>query len=215
MKDIICFLTLFYIMLSISSLQGCGKGEDEAQKPATEPAATQTVVEPKADQPVVVEKETVPQETEPIKALEVQSIEQEGREDILAEEDEAVSQTSEPAAQLTEGTPVTKDIIDVITIENQGYTSDKKGPVIFSHLKHNTEYGVSCTQCHHVYKEGENLWKEGDKADKCVVCHDPVEEKDKAAKLQTAFHKNCKDCHADVNKEGKEAPSTKCGGCHG
>lgn len=190
MKDIICFLTLFYIILSMSSLQGCGKGEDVAQKTAT-------------------------QKTEPVKAVEMQSVEQEIREDILAEKDEAASQTSGPAAQLTEAAHVTQDIIDVITIENQGYTSDKKGPVIFSHLKHNMEYGISCTQCHHVYKEGENLWKEGHKVDKCVVCHDPVEKKDKAAKLQTAFHKNCKDCHADVNKEGKEAPSTKCSGCHG
>jgi hypothetical protein len=111
--------------------------------------------------------------------------------------------------------PAAQEAADVITVENQGYAADKKGPVKFSHLKHNTDYNVSCDQCHHLYMDGENQWKEGDRADKCIVCHSPLEDKDKAVKLQNAFHKNCRDCHSNVNKEGKEAPSTKCSDCHG
>jgi hypothetical protein len=155
MKNIICFVALLGIMLVISPMPGCGRGEDES-------------------------KEVVP---EPIDVTETQSAVQE--------------------------------IVDVIIIENKGYTTDKKGPVKFSHVKHNKEYEVSCVQCHHVYVDGKNLWKEGDRVDKCIVCHDPVEEKDKTVKLQSAFHKNCRDCHTEVNKEGKESPDKKCSECHG
>jgi len=202
-------------MLSLSLIQGCSKDNDEAQESATKPAATQTVVEQKADQPVMAEKEeTAPQKAEPAKTDEVQPAVKEIKEDMSAEINEVTSQASVPVAEVTEIEPAAQDVIDMITIENQGYTSDKKGPVTFSHLKHSKDYGASCIQCHHVYKDGENLWKEGDKVEKCVFCHDPVEDKDKATKLQTAFHKNCKECHTEVNKEGKDAPSAKCNECH-
>jgi len=124
--------------------------------------------------------------------------------------DDSKKAVAEPAE-----TQKAQEVAEVITIENNGYTSDKKGPVKFSHLKHSKEYKVSCAQCHHLYKEGENQWKEGDHVDKCIVCHNSSEEKDKAIKLQNAFHKNCRDCHSEANKEGKTAPSAKCSDCHG
>ena len=182
MKNIICFSILFGIILVLSTLHGCGRGEDETTKAVTEPEDTQAVVEQKAELP--------------------------------ADSNETISQTAE-TTEVTEKTSTMQEIVDVITIENQGYTSDKKGPVNFNHLKHNKEYKITCVQCHHLYQDGENMWKEGDKVDKCVVCHDPVEEKDEVIKLQSAFHKNCKDCHSEVNKEGKNAPSVKCNECHG
>ncbi|EFK07283.1 acidic cytochrome c3 family protein [delta proteobacterium NaphS2] len=101
-----------------------------------------------------------------------------------------------------------------IMIQNEGYAKDKKGPVAFDHVAH-TKAGVTCNECHHVYKKaGENTWKEGDEVQKCSECHDINEntEKDgmKVMKLQNAYHRNCKNCH----KEEKKGPYKKCNDCH-
>ena len=119
-----------------------------------------------------------------------------------------------PIPEVTETTPAVLEIIDVIMIENKVYADDRKGPVKFSHLKHSREYGASCVECHHLYQDGKNIWKEGDHVNKCVVCHDPVEEKEKAVRLQSAFHNNCRDCHTRASQEGKNAPYKKCSECH-
>jgi len=103
---------------------------------------------------------------------------------------------------------------DTVTIENKDYKKDKKRPVPLSHKKHVAEYGVTCVDCHHVYKDGKNVWKEGDHVDKCSKCHDPLkntkENGVKVMKLQNAYHKNCKNCH----KEKKKGPFKKCNECH-
>jgi Class III cytochrome C family len=103
-----------------------------------------------------------------------------------------------------------------ITIENKGYDKDKKGPVKFHHKKHSTDYKDACTDCHHDYKDGKNVWKKGDPVKKCSACHDPNEKKGKVDKLQNAYHKNCKDCHKKAVEEGrsKKAPFKKCNECH-
>lgn len=99
-----------------------------------------------------------------------------------------------------------------ITINNQVYKSKTKGTVMFHHLKHTSDYNAACTDCHHVFKDGKNVWKAGDAVQKCSECHNAEKAEGKVANLQNAFHKNCKDCH---KKSGKEtAPSTKCNGCH-
>jgi len=99
-----------------------------------------------------------------------------------------------------------------ITINNQGYKNITKGPVLFHHQKHSSDYKVACTECHHVYKDGKNVWKQGDEVKKCSVCHDPEKAQDKVLSLQNAYHTDCKECH---KKSGKDtAPSTKCNGCH-
>ncbi len=103
---------------------------------------------------------------------------------------------------------------DKLEIENKGYKKDKKRPVLFSHKKHSTEYKIACADCHHVYKAGKNVWKEGDHVDKCSKCHDlnknTEENGEKVMKLQNAFHRNCKNCH----KEKKKGPFKKCNECH-
>jgi hypothetical protein len=110
-------------------------------------------------------------------------------------------------------------------IENAGYKTDKKGHVKLSHKKHsdkeeNKGYGVTCVECHHEYKDGKNVWKEGQPVKKCAECHDPlktVKEGDtKIYKLNLAYHKNCKNCHKALLKEGKSetAPFKKCNDCH-
>ncbi|MBN1848120.1 MAG: cytochrome c3 family protein [Deltaproteobacteria bacterium] len=107
------------------------------------------------------------------------------------------------------------DIPDDVTVENQGYKKNQKGSVHLSHKKHSTEYNVACTDCHHEYKDGKNIWKEGDPVKKCVDCHNPEKSEGNIKKLQLAFHSNCKDCHKEPNKAGKKnGPTTKCNDCH-
>jgi len=113
---------------------------------------------------------------------------------------------------LAVGALTAADIPDQAKIDNKGYKSDKKGPVNLSHKKHATDYKVKCADCHHDYKDGKNVWKDGDPVKKCVACHDPEEKKGNADKAQLAYHKNCQGCHKEL--KGKEAPSKKCADCH-
>ena len=113
---------------------------------------------------------------------------------------------------LTVGVLTAADVPDVVSIENKGYKRDKKSAVELHHKKHSEDYKAACTDCHHEYKDGKNVWKEGDPVKKCSACHDP-EEKGEATKLQNAFHRNCKDCHKELNDDAK-APYRKCTGCH-
>lgn len=110
------------------------------------------------------------------------------------------------------GSLIAADVPDTINIENQGYSKDKKGAVKFSHKKHSTDYKVACTECHHDYKDGKNVWKEGEAVKKCGDCHNPLKKEGKVKKLQDAYHRNCKNCHKAL--EGKDAPYKKCNDCH-
>ena len=106
---------------------------------------------------------------------------------------------------------------DEIKLKNKGYKKDKKGSVKLSHKKHNVDYKIGCAECHHVYKDGKNVWKEGDHVDKCSKCHDPKKKnkKEKTMKLQNAYHRNCKNCHKDLAKKEKPTgPFKKCNKCH-
>ncbi len=68
----------------------------------------------------------------------------------------------------------------------------KKGPAIYSHVKHEKAGVKECKKCHH----------EGKQDDPCAKCH-------KGKKGKKAIHKNCKGCH----KKMKKGP-TKCKTCH-
>jgi len=115
---------------------------------------------------------------------------------------------------LTVGVLTAADVSDEIMIENKGYKDDKKGPVKLSHKKHSTDYKVACAECHHDYKDGKNVWKEGQPVKKCSECHDAEAKKGNTDKLQNAYHKNCKNCHKELVDKGKEAPFKKCNDCH-
>ena len=117
-------------------------------------------------------------------------------------------------AFLAVGALIAADCPVDLKIENQGYTKDKKGPVALSHKKHNEEFKIACTECHHDYKDGKNVWKDGDPVKKCVECHNPLKKEGNIDKLMNAYHKNCKDCHKEAAKDGKNAPFKKCNDCH-
>ncbi|MCK4425118.1 MAG: cytochrome c3 family protein [Deltaproteobacteria bacterium] len=108
----------------------------------------------------------------------------------------------------------------------KAYPKHKKALVTLSHAKHNVDYKITCTECHHVYQDGKNVWKEGDEVQKCEACHseakapkakegEPKLSKEEKIKKYhySAIHENCKVCHKAAVKEGKVAP-TKCTECH-
>jgi hypothetical protein len=116
-----------------------------------------------------------------------------------------------------------QEVPETITIQSTLWPQVTKGPVTFSHKKHAGEYKVTCTECHHVYKEGKNEWKEGDKVQKCQECHnEPTIQQEKKLppdqqklNLKLAFHNNCQECHKKYKKEHTDSkiPVT-CAGCH-
>ena len=116
---------------------------------------------------------------------------------------------------LAAGILTAADVPEKILIQNE-YPQDRKGPVPFNHKKHVAEYKATCTDCHHVYEGGKNVWKEGQPVKKCATCHDPAEKKGSAMKLASAFHRNCKGCHKayDAEHPGTKAPVKKCNDCH-
>ena len=116
----------------------------------------------------------------------------------------------------TAGGLVADDIPDFIELDKDVYKRNRKGPVPFEHEMHAEDYERACTECHHDYRDGENVWKEGDPVQKCKECHDPSKSKGDVKKLRLAFHKNCKGCHRALKKEGisEDAPYRKCSGCH-
>ncbi len=103
-----------------------------------------------------------------------------------------------------------------VVLDSDVYKTNRRGPVTFSHLNHAEDYEVACNQCHHEYKDGKNIWEEGDPVKKCASCHDPNRNQGNAKKLSIAYHKNCKTCHRDLAKSGasKDAPYRKCSDCH-
>ena len=123
----------------------------------------------------------------------------------------------------------TQQAPDNITMESKVYKKHKKALVNLSHKKHNVDYKTPCTECHHVYKDGKNVWKEGDAVQKCDAegCHckekapkakegeKKLSRKEKASQgfHYSAIHENCLGCHKTAAKEGKAAP-TKCAECH-
>jgi len=116
---------------------------------------------------------------------------------------------------VTVGALTAADVPDEIVISSECYKKDIKGPVKFTHKKHAEDYNIGCSECHHVYKDGKNVWKEGDPVQKCSACHDPEKRDGDVDKLKNAYHKNCKNCHKTLGKEGKPTgPYKKCNDCH-
>jgi len=54
-----------------------------------------------------------------------------------------------------------KEMPEDIVFDEEICKHNRKGPVAFSHLTHAEDYELSCTQCHHEYKDGKNVWEGG------------------------------------------------------
>ena len=117
------------------------------------------------------------------------------------------------AAAMTLAYAATKMPEKPIVIDSKGiWAKKKKTPVTFDHTKHKE---FKCTQCHHEYKDGKNVWKEGQEVKKCDQCH-KLKKQGKIVKLENAYHHKCRDCHKKLAKErGKDKTGpTSCNGCH-
>ena len=119
-----------------------------------------------------------------------------------------------------------QQIPDDITMDNPVFAKHKKSLVNLSHKKHASDYKIACADCHHAYKDGKNVWKEGDKVEKCTACHKEAKapkakkgdpKMSKADKVKnyyySAIHENCVGCHKAEKKKGKNAPAA-CKDCH-
>ncbi len=105
--------------------------------------------------------------------------------------------------------------LNLILLNNQGYKKKRKGPVEFTHKKHVYQYRLFCWDCHHDYKDGQNVWVPWGETKRCDQCHDPKSKEHNKIMLQKAFHYQCKGCHNDLaEKKMKTGPYRKCGGCH-
>ena len=56
----------------------------------------------------------------------------------------------------------TQQAPDTITMESKLFPKHTKSLVNFKHNKHNVDYKIACADCHHMYKDGKNVWKEAD-----------------------------------------------------
>ncbi len=99
---------------------------------------------------------------------------------------------------------------DIMIHSKDVFKEFKQGPVKFPHAKHKA---VKCADCHHVIKDGKNVWKEGDEVQKCGACH-KLEADGKVVKLEKAYHDNCVNCHKKVKGENKPTGPIACAKCH-
>jgi hypothetical protein len=98
---------------------------------------------------------------------------------------------------------------DMEVVDNDGFSEKQRPPAVFRHDEHNEKAELEdCSECHHIYENGEKLEDESSEDQSCADCH---EEKstDKKPGLRKAFHTNCKGCHL-ARKQGP----VMCGQCH-
>jgi len=98
---------------------------------------------------------------------------------------------------------------DMQVVDNEGFSKKQRPPVVFRHDEHNETAQIEdCSECHHVYENGEKLEDESSEDQSCSECHAEKSAENKPG-LKKAFHSNCKGCHL----EQKKGP-IMCGKCH-
>ena len=122
-----------------------------------------------------------------------------------------------------------QEVPDNVTLLSKLWKDHTKGPVELTHKKHNEEYKIECDECHHVYDDAKdkkkNTWKEGDKTQKCMECHNEptikgekkLPEDKKKLNLKLSYHTNCQGCHKKLKKQDKKKYKkipTTCKKCH-
>ena len=98
---------------------------------------------------------------------------------------------------------------DMEVVEDEGFSKRQRPPAVFRHDDHNEKAALEdCSECHHVYEDGQKLEDESSEDQSCSECHDEKGSGDMPG-LRKAFHTNCKGCHL----EQKKGP-VMCGSCH-
>ncbi|MBA3019353.1 MAG: cytochrome c family protein [Proteobacteria bacterium] len=96
---------------------------------------------------------------------------------------------------------------DIKQLQHDIFVNRERPAAVFPHTLHSDALGIDCLECHHIYKNGENVWDESELSD-CTGCHSLKADGKKMSAMR-AFHTNCKNCHLKENK----GPVT-CGECH-
>ena len=98
---------------------------------------------------------------------------------------------------------------DMEVVDNEGFSKKQRPPAIFRHDEHNEKAELEdCSECHHIYEDGQKLEDESSEDQSCSECHDEKGSGDVPG-LRKAFHTNCKGCHLEQNKG-----PIMCGSCH-
>ena len=103
---------------------------------------------------------------------------------------------AEETAKPVSETPVPPDKI-VIPVYTGGSLELGVVQKLFAHKRHAIDFQISCGECHHVYEDGQNIWKEGMPIQKCSECHDfPLskDRKDLAAGVQLRIFLDLPEC---------------------
>jgi hypothetical protein len=100
-----------------------------------------------------------------------------------------------------------------IFIGNPGEGLRKSRPgVELPHLPHMES--LECLDCHHDYQNGENVLDEDeldeDGSAACSACHTPEASID----LKRAYHRQCIQCHRDLNRQPGTGLPITCRDCH-
>lgn len=112
---------------------------------------------------------------------------------------------------------------DVLVLDSPLYQEHTWPVVSFNHTMHFDDLGYDCTECHHLYKGGENVWDEDQGVKKCQECHNEPTVKNERRlpipkqklNLKLAFHDNCKGCHRTYNHENDtDSAPIRCQDCH-
>ena len=89
----------------------------------------------------------------------------------------------------------------------------ENAPVLFNHRLHEAR-SLPCQACHHDYRRGRNIWRQGMPVDKCQACHSLRPRADNRLDLKEAFHRQCKGCHLDLRQRRYRAGPINCRDCH-
>ena len=110
-----------------------------------------------------------------------------------------------------------------IILLSQLWETHTRSAVKLTHENHIKTHKISCRECHHIYKDGKNVWDESMPAAKCETCHDELTVKGERKlppdvqkkNLKLAFHNNCRGCHKKIKTENPETKAPlKCSECH-
>jgi hypothetical protein len=98
---------------------------------------------------------------------------------------------------------------DMEVIEGDRFGKQRRPAAVFRHDDHNETAEIEeCSECHHVYENGERLADESSEDQRCVDCHAEKTSGNQPG-LRKAFHLNCKGCH-----QSKRQGPVMCGECH-
>jgi len=98
---------------------------------------------------------------------------------------------------------------DMVQIDNSEFETIRRPPSVFEHDTHNEKAGLEeCSECHHLYEDGELVEGESSEDQRCGDCHG-LQAEGKQPGLMKAYHMNCKGCHVK-----EQAGPVMCGECH-